>query len=113
DFLTVSGAIYFTGAFSVLLGGLYWKRASSTGAVLAMCTGGLAVLGLEALQRFLLLTVLRIDLARAEHIMATYLPSQRVGLAVVLLALTVMVVGSLLFPDRKRPDEDTAAESAA
>lgn len=113
DFLTVSGAIYFTGAFSVLLGGLYWKSASSTGAVLAMCTGGFAVLGLEALQRFLLITVLRIDLTQAEHIMKTYLPSQRVGLAVVVLALAVMVVGSLMFPDKKNADEDPAAEAVA
>ena len=36
DYMAVTGAIYFTGAFSLLFGGLYWHRASSTGAVLAL-----------------------------------------------------------------------------
>ena len=27
DYMTVTGAIYFSGAFAVLLGGLYWRRA--------------------------------------------------------------------------------------
>ena len=113
DFLTVSGAIYFTGAFSVLLGGLYWKRASSTGAVLAMCTGGLAIIGLEALQRFLLVSVLSLDVTRAEYIMAEYIPSQRVGLAVVVAAFLAMVVGSLLFPDKEKPAEDAEPVAAS
>ena len=39
DYMAVTGAIYFTGAFALLLGGLYWKRASSTGAFLALLAG--------------------------------------------------------------------------
>ena len=47
----VTGAIYFTGAFSVLVGGLYCKKASSTGAVLAL-GGDLAAEGLVAGEPF-------------------------------------------------------------
>ena len=37
--MTITGAVYFTGAISLLIFGLYWKRASSTGAVLAILSG--------------------------------------------------------------------------
>src|SRR5690606_31022291 len=39
DYMAVTGAIYFTGAFAVLVGGLYWPRASRTGAMLALVSG--------------------------------------------------------------------------
>jgi solute:Na+ symporter, SSS family len=45
DYMAVTGAIYFTGAFALLVGGLYWRRASSTGAFLALLTGMSAILG--------------------------------------------------------------------
>ncbi|MDP7440547.1 MAG: sodium:solute symporter family protein, partial [Verrucomicrobiota bacterium] len=51
DYMAVTGAIYFTGAFSLLVGGLYWQRASSTGAVLALVTGITAVFGLGPVQQ--------------------------------------------------------------
>ena len=51
DYMAVTGAIYFTGAFSLLLGGLYWHRASSTGAVLALFVGITAVIGLGPVQQ--------------------------------------------------------------
>ena len=51
DYMAVTGAIYFTGAFSLLVGGLYWQRASSTGAVLALVTGITAVIGLGPVQQ--------------------------------------------------------------
>ncbi len=50
DYMAVTGAIYFTGAFALLLGGLYWKRASSTGAFLALLAGSVAILGLSPVQ---------------------------------------------------------------
>lgn len=107
DFLTVSGAIYFTGAFAVLLGGLYWKRASSTGAVLAMLTGGLAVFGLEAVQQVLFGSVLGLDAERVTELTKTF-ASQRVGLGTIAAALLAMIAGSLLFPDPRR--QECAAE---
>jgi SSS family solute:Na+ symporter len=35
DYMAVTGAVYFTGAFAVLVGGLYWRRASRAGAYAA------------------------------------------------------------------------------
>jgi len=51
DYMAVTGAIYFTGAFSLLAGGLYWHRASSTGATLALVAGITAVIGLGPVQQ--------------------------------------------------------------
>lgn len=51
DYMAVTGAIYFTGAFSLLAGGLYWHRASSTGAVLALLAGTTAIVGLSPVQQ--------------------------------------------------------------
>ena len=42
DYMAISGAIYFTGAFAVLAIGLYWPRASSAGAKAAIECGALA-----------------------------------------------------------------------
>ena len=87
DYMAVSGAIYSTGAFSLLLWGLYWKKASSTGAVMALISGGFAVLGLDPVQ----------------SLFGFHVSSAWVGLAVVALTSLVMVAGSLAFPDRVPP----------
>ncbi len=95
DYLAVTGAIYFTGAFAVMFLGIYWKGASSAGAYLALVAGGCALFGLEPVREALRLTQanLGFDL-RGEH----------VGLGTTPLALILMVVGSLVFPDRKGND---------
>ena len=98
DFMAVTGAIYTTGAFAVLLGGLYWKRASSTGAVLALITGSSAVLGLGGIQEAIL-HILGFSEVRAAEIMGG-LTGARIGLTTVVLSLVAMVAGSLLFPDK-------------
>jgi SSS family solute:Na+ symporter len=85
DYMAVTGAVYFTGAFALLLCGLYWKRASSTGAFMALIGGLGAILGLTPVQ----------DLLGFE------MSSARVGLLVILGTIILMVMGSLLFPDRK------------
>jgi SSS family solute:Na+ symporter len=85
DYMAVSGAIYFSGAFALLVGGLYWKRASATGAVCALVAGSSAVLGLSPVQ-----TALGIRVSSA-----------RVGLCTIALTVLAMIVGSLLFPDRR------------
>ncbi|NLS98243.1 MAG: sodium:solute symporter family protein [Planctomycetaceae bacterium] len=110
DYMAVTGAIYFSGAFALLLCGLYWRRASSTGAFLALLTGGTAILGLtplqDALGRWLtgLAGVaanvgLMTPLQNAVHI---EIRSERVGLVSIAATILVMVLGSLLFPDRKK-----------
>jgi SSS family solute:Na+ symporter len=84
DYMAISGAIYFAGAFALLVSGLYWKRASKVGAYLALIAGFFAVLGLAPVKR-----IFHIGLSSAV-----------VGLITVALATLLMVVGSLVFPDR-------------
>jgi SSS family solute:Na+ symporter len=84
DYMAVTGAIYSSGAFAVLLGGLYWRRASSTGAFLSLIAGLSALLGLDPVQN-----AVGIDV-----------PSARVGLCSIAFTVLVMVLGSLTFPDR-------------
>ena len=93
DYMAVTGAIYFTGAFALLAGGLYWKRASSAGAVAALICGFSAILGLGPVQK-----LLGIDI-----------PGARVGLFSIGLAVAAMVIGSLLLPDKNKPAEQAEA----
>jgi SSS family solute:Na+ symporter len=92
DYLAVSGAIYFTGAFALLLLGLYWPRASRVGAYAGLTSGTLAVLGLSPVREALHLTEKDIGIAITDA---------HVGLATMVIALIAMVVGSLLFPSRR------------
>jgi SSS family solute:Na+ symporter len=124
DYMAVTGAIYFTGAFALLVGGLYWKRASSTGAVFALLAGSTAVLGLSPvqdgigrllsviagfgptlsglIQKLPVVTVDEID----PNVLHLDISSEWVGLSSVGITILVMVVGSLLFPDKKKPSND-------
>jgi SSS family solute:Na+ symporter len=89
DYMAISGAIYFTGAIALLVFGIYWKRASKIGAYLALICGFGALIGLKPVQA----------------ILGIKLSSAIVGLTVIACAITLMVVGSLIFPDRSRPLE--------
>ena len=100
DYMAVTGSIYFSGAFALLVGGLYWRRASSTGAVLALFTGCFAVFGLRGVQEGLL--------GMTEAQMEVF-SGIRVSLGTIALAVVVLVVGSLLFPDKKRTVEGEGA----
>jgi SSS family solute:Na+ symporter len=95
DYMAVTGAIYFTGAFALLLFGIYWKRASRLGAYLALVTGLCAAAGLKPIQHLFRLD----DWAAAWGFS---LDSESVGLFTVTLALALMVLGSLLRPDPPR-----------
>ncbi len=97
DYMAVTGSIYFTGAFALLLGGLYWKRASSTGAFLALLSGLTAILGLDPVQRAVGLKTQ--DPQTLEWIQP--FTGDMIGLATVAFSLFVLVVGSLVFPDKK------------
>ena len=88
DYLLVTGAIYFTGAFALLFLGLYWKRASTAGAYLALIAGLTSVLGLVPVKK-----ALGLEGLSGAHI----------GLGTTALALILMGVGSLLFPDKQPP----------
>ncbi len=96
DYLVISGAIYFIGAFTVLGIGLYWKRASRVGAYLALLSGFGALLGLKPVQNLFgwLLEPIKTYFGLEE------ITSAMVGLVVAGLSVILMVVGSLLFPHR-------------
>ncbi|MDC0935778.1 sodium:solute symporter family protein [Pirellulales bacterium] len=98
DYMAVTGAIYFTGAFALLVGGLYWKRASTNGAILALLAGLTAVVGLSPVQSLLGLDI----------------PSARVGLISIAATTLAMFFGSLLLPDRddhQEPNQSQAGRS--
>jgi len=99
DYMAVSGAIYFTGAFALLLAGLYWKRASRAGAYLALMSGACAVLGLKPVKNGIADALCRAGVDCDFSGIA----SEHVGLATAALALALMFFGSLLFPDKRTP----------
>jgi len=88
DYLGVTGSVYSAGAIAVLTFGLYWKGASSTGAVMALLGGCGAIIGLKPVQ----------------HVLGLKLGVAQVGLGTLALTCTLMVVGSLLFPDKASQD---------
>ena len=82
DYLAVTGNIYLASVFTLLVGGLYWKRASRTGAYAAL------ILGAVGPVTFLLLGK---RFAIAPEV---------AGTAAFTLAAVGMIVGSLLKPNR-------------
>jgi solute:Na+ symporter, SSS family len=106
DYMAVTGAIYFSGAFALLVGGLYWKGASNVGAYCALVAGCSAVFGLGAIQRFVLITMLGFDNSILETVTGA-----RVGIFTIVLTMFAMVFGSLLFPDNT--DNTPPAEAEA
>jgi SSS family solute:Na+ symporter len=107
DYMAVTGAIYFTGAFSLLIGGLYWKGASSTGAFLALLSGMTALLGLDPVQR--LVGLKWVDPKTNEDVQ--YLSGDEVGLMTVAFTMVVFVAGSLLFPDKPKTQSTKPIEA--
>lgn len=106
DYMSVTGAVYFTGAFSLLLGGLYWKRASSTGAFLALLSGLTALLGLDPIQRMVGMKV--VD-AQTGEVTRQIMTGDEIGLVTVAASLGIFVIASLLFPDRQAKTKQNAA----
>lgn len=101
DYMAITGAIYFTGAFALLIGGLYWPRASSSGAFCALLAGCSAVLGMGPIREPLADWLLAMaGKPVTEEAAAALLSSARVGLFSVAFTCTVFVVVSLLVPDR-------------
>jgi solute:Na+ symporter, SSS family len=127
DYMAISGSIYSIGGFALLAFGLYWKRASRVGAYLALSCGFLATFGLTVVQNkfeFLFLPTKRLfgftreipidELAEDMRLVKEVLPddttalvydvisSDIVGLVALCLAIVLMIVGSLLFPDKRQ-----------
>lgn len=110
DYMAITGAIYFTGAFALLAGGLYWKHASSTGAFCALLAGCSAIFGLSPL-RLLVGHLLLADMTD-DDILAT-LSSERIGIGTVIFTSIVFVLISLLFPDREKDSATANGEELA
>ena len=87
SYLGITGAVYFTGAIAVILFGLYWKKASSIGAVAALLGGLSALLGLEPIRKSI-------------SMFSTFQPEQ-IGLMTLAFSMILMIVCSLIFPDKK------------
>ncbi len=99
DYMGITGAVYYAGAFALLLCGLYWKRASSTGAFMALWGGCVAVLGLGPITAFI-----------NEFLPdCCQLNAPRMTLISIGLTTLIMIVGSLLFPDKDAPRKAEAA----
>ncbi|MEC9032728.1 MAG: sodium:solute symporter family protein, partial [Planctomycetota bacterium] len=96
DYMAITGAIYFTGAFALLVAGLYWKNASRVGAYLALVVGLSAVLGLKPIQE------------AAQKVLSVQLDwdGEIIGISTVAASSLAMVLGSLAFPDRQGPGQD-------
>jgi SSS family solute:Na+ symporter len=94
DYMAITGAIYFVGAFAILTVGIYWKGASRAGAYGAFCCGFLTLISLSPIQKPL------------QQMLHTTIPgsdfSAYVGLGSAALAVVVMFVLSSLFPDKKK-----------
>jgi SSS family solute:Na+ symporter len=134
DYMAISGAIYFTGAISLLVFGLYWKRASKVGAYSALVCGFFAIIGLTPVQNKLgfLLNPIKLRFGFTKEIpveeftekmvlvaknvsieevttktVEVYetIGSEIVGLTVITLAILAMVIGSLAFPGRDSNEE--------
>ena len=91
NYMAVTGTIYLAGAFTVVVAGLYWKKASRAGATIALFSGLLAVLGIG-------------PWTQGDNI-PFYLSDKFIGLMTFIIAFLGMVIGSLLFPDKQEQQE--------
>ena len=81
-YMAITGNIYLTGAASAIIGGLYWKRASRTGALAALLSGLASIAGI---------------IPAVNEVV----PIGILGLSAYLFSAAVFIVFSLMFPDKK------------
>ena len=96
DYMAVSGSIYFTGAFAIMMMGLYWNKASVVGAYSALIIGTFSVLGLGPVQEYFSLKEFFNENGIAAH---------HIGLTVSCLAIVGMIVMSVSFPNKETCSE--------
>jgi SSS family solute:Na+ symporter len=82
SYMAITGNIYLTGAAAAIIGGLYWKRASKTGAWAALLSG-------------------LVSLAGIIPAVNEVVPIGILGLSAYVISALMLVVFSLLFPDKK------------
>ena len=91
NYMALTGTVYLAGAFTVVTAGLYWKKASKTGAMIALFAGLLAFLGIG-------------PWTRGENV-PFYSSDKFIGLMTFVIAILGMIIGSLLFPDKDKQTE--------
>ncbi|MBO49248.1 MAG: hypothetical protein CMJ69_00530 [Planctomycetaceae bacterium] len=97
DYLAITGTVYLSGALPVIVGGLYWKRASSTGALAALACGLMGVCGLSQVIEFIN------DCLFPDPAGFQVFPAMMM-LVTMITPTLVFIPVSLLVPDRQRPD---------
>ncbi|MFP6767149.1 MAG: sodium:solute symporter family protein [Planctomycetaceae bacterium] len=94
DYLVITGTVYLAGALPVIVGGLYWRKASSVGALIALGGGLIGVTGLpqviEAINRGLF-----------PDPDGFQISSEIMMLVTMGVCTAAFVFGSLIFPDRQ------------
>ena len=90
--MAITGAIYFTGAFALLAIGLYSQIGSRVGAYLALSAGFFALLGLDPVKK---VVKERYEIEISEPVL---------GLGSIAAAVVLYFIGSLLFPDKPKPE---------
>ena len=102
DYLAITGTVYLSGALPVIVGGLYWKRASSTGALAALVCGLIGVCGLsqviEVINRYLFPDPTGFQVFPAMMMLVTMITPTLVFIPV-----------SLLVPDRQQPGQEQSS----
>lgn len=94
NYMAVTGTVYLAGAFTVVTAGLYWKKASKTGAIIALAAGLLAIFGIG-------------PWTQGENV-PFYLSDKFIGLMTFAIAIAGMIIGSLIFPDKKKIEEKSS-----
>ena len=119
NYMAVTGSIYLSGASVALIGGVYWRRASSKGAVTALLAGSIAALGLfiDPLQKSIrnvgppwvdgfaeYFDVSRPFAESVAHFIEHTLSAPLLGLFNFVLCGVLFVVVSLIWRDKPRSD---------
>ena len=92
QYMAVTGTVYLSGVFPVVVGGLYWKRSSSVGAYLALLGGLTGILAMGPCVAFL------------NGYFGSALRSDQIMLSSFAVSLTGFIFGSLLFPDARKQE---------
>ena len=93
-YMAVTGSIYLSGAFTLLVGGIYWKRASSAGAKAALIGGVLSIAGLFR--------------ESINEVFKWKISGEQVGLFCFVFCAILFVAFSLVFPDKNKSEMKVA-----
>lgn len=96
-YMGVTGTIYISGAMVSIIGGIYWRRASTAGAFAALFTGLVAMVGLLG------------DIPAFEDSFPGWLTGPVVALGTYSACAVVFVVVSLLVPDKRHVESKVNA----